>query len=33
VLGIVFAFWLPQFLLPRWYREAKPSARRRRTGR
>jgi len=23
VLGIVFAFWLPQFLLPRWYRDAK----------
>jgi len=33
VLGIVFAFWLPQFLLPRWYRRAKPSARRRRAGR
>jgi hypothetical protein len=33
VLGIVFAFWLPQFLLPRWYREAKPSARQRRAGR
>lgn len=33
VLGIVFAFWLPQFLLPRWCREAKPSARRRRAGR
>ena len=23
VLGIVFAFWLPRFLLPRWYRDAK----------
>jgi hypothetical protein len=33
VLGIVFAFWLPQSLLPSWYIEAKASARRLRGGR
>jgi hypothetical protein len=32
-LGIVFAFWLPQFLLQRWYLEAKPTSRWRRAGR
>ena len=33
MLGIVFAFWLPQSLLPRWYIEVKASARRLRGGR